>query len=141
MRSKQWLHISLAVIFALSGLALADKHGHGKHHGDDDDDQGRHYYSDHDRDEMRGWYHDRDDDHLPPGLAKKDRLPPGLERQLQVSGTLPPGLRKKLMPCPEELEERLPPPPAGYQHFVIGGHVALVNPSTYLVLDIFHFER
>jgi hypothetical protein len=24
---------------------------------------------------------------------------------------------------------------------VIGGHVALVNPSTYLVLDLFHFER
>jgi Ni/Co efflux regulator RcnB len=142
MRSKRWLHICLAVIFALSGMALADKHGHGKHHhDDDDDDQGRHYYSEHDRDRMRGWYHDRDDDHLPPGLAKRDRLPPGLERQLQVRGTLPPGLRKKLMPCPEELEQRLPPPPVGYQHFVIGGHVALVNPSTYLVLDLFHFER
>jgi Ni/Co efflux regulator RcnB len=142
MRSKQWLHICLAMIFALSGTALADKHGHGKHHDDDDnDDQGRHYYSEHDRDQMRGWYHDRDDDHLPPGLAKRDQLPPGLERQLQVRGTLPPGLRKKMMPCPEELAQRLPPPPDGYQHFVIGGHVALVNPNTYLVLDVFHFER
>ena len=142
MRSKRWLHICMAVIFALSGMALADKHGHGKHHDDDDndDDQGRHYYSEHDRDQMRGWYRDHDD-RLPRGLAKRDELPPGLEKQLRVRGTLPPGLREKMMPCPEELEQRLPPAPQGYQHFVIGGHVALVNPSTYLVLDIFHFER
>src|SRR5580693_5203013 len=76
----------------------------------------------------------------PPGLAKKDQLPPGLEKQLRVRGTLPPGLCKKMMPCPEELARRLPPPPEGYQNLVIGGHVALVNPHTYLVLDIFHVE-
>lgn len=139
MRSKPWLYVCIAVIFGMSGMALADEHGHGKHH-DDDDDQGRHYYSEHDRDAMRGWYHDHDD-HLPPGLAKRDQLPPGLERQLRVRGTLPPGLRGMMTPCPEELEQRLPPPPEGYRHFVIGGHVALVNPNTYLVLDIFHFER
>jgi hypothetical protein len=52
--------------------------GHGKH--DNDDNQGRQYYSQHDRDEMRGWYHGQDDDRLPPGLAKKDQLPPGLEK-------------------------------------------------------------
>jgi hypothetical protein len=89
---------------------------------------------------MRGWYHDRGDN-LPPGLAKRDQLPPGLERQLRVRGTLPPGLRKKMLPCPEELERRLPPPPRGCAHVVVGGHVVLVNRSSYLVLDIFHFER
>ena len=81
------------------------------------------------------------DDHLPPGLAKRDQLPPGLEKQLRLRGTLPPGLRKKMEPCPEELEHRLPPPPTGCAHVVIGGHVVLVNRSTYVVLDIFHFER
>jgi Ni/Co efflux regulator RcnB len=139
MRSKPWLYICMAVIFTMSGMAIAGEHGHGKHH-DDDDDQGKRYYSEHDRDEMRGWYQDHGD-HLPPGLAKRDQLPPGLEKQLRARGTLPPGLREKMMPCPEELEQRLPPPPEGYRHFVIGGHVALLNPSTYLVLDIFHFER
>ena len=140
MRSKPWLSICVASILVMSGVALADKHGH-KHHGDDDgDDQGRHYYSEHDQNEMREWYRDRDD-HLPPGLAKKDQLPPGLERQLQVRGTLPPGLRKKMTRCPEDLEQRLPPPPQGYAHMVIGGHIVLVNPQTYLVLDIFHLER
>jgi hypothetical protein len=57
----------------------------------------------------------------PRGFAKRDQLPPGLERQLRVRGTLPPGLRKKLSPCPEELEGRLPPPPRGCAHVVIGG--------------------
>ncbi len=45
------------------------------------------------------------DDHqsnLPPGLARKDQLPPGLERQLVRRGTLPPGLEKRIRPCPEE---------------------------------------
>jgi Ni/Co efflux regulator RcnB len=130
----------LAVSIVLSGVARADKHG--KHDRDDDDDQGRHYYSDHDRDYMRDWYHDHDHgDHMPPGLAKRDQLPPGLERQLRVRGTLPPGLRKKMMPCPEEIERRLPPPPVNCEHVVIGGHVVLVNRSSYVVLDIVHFER
>jgi Ni/Co efflux regulator RcnB len=131
------------VIVALTGAGLADEHGHGhkKHHDrDDDDDRGDHYYREHERGEMRGWYHDRRDN-LPPGFAKRDQLPPGLERQLRVRGTLPPGLRKKMLPCPEELEGRLPPPPRGCAHVVIGGHVVLVNRSSYMVLDIFHFER
>ena len=129
----------LALSLALSGVARADGHGHDH---DRDDDRDRHYYSDHDRDYMRDWYHDHDrDNHLPPGLARRDQLPPGLERQLRVRGTLPPGLRKRMMPCPEEVEHRLPPPPPGCAHVVIGGHVVLVNQSSYAVLDIFHAER
>jgi Ni/Co efflux regulator RcnB len=139
MQLKLGLSVCAALMLALSMPALAEGHGHGKHH-DDDDDQGRYYYSDHDRAMMRDWYRDRDD-HLPPGLAKRDQLPPGLEKQLVVRGTLPPGLRKKMRHCPEELERQLPPPPPGCEHTVIGGHVVLVNSSTYMVLDIFHFER
>jgi Ni/Co efflux regulator RcnB len=135
--------IGCATLFALfSGLAIAGDHGHGKH-GDRDDDSGRAYYSDHDRDQMHRWYEQREGDHddLPPGLARHDRLPPGLEKQLRVKGTLPPGLRKKMYPCPEEVERQLPPPPPGCEHTVIGGHVVLVNRSTYVVLDIIHFEQ
>ena len=142
MRSQLWLCLLVASTLGISGQALADDHGHGKghdkHHGRDDD-HGRRYYGDHDRDEMRHWYHNQGD-HLPPGLAKRDRLPPGLEKQLRVRDTLPPGLRKKMYPCPLELERRLPPPPPGCGHFAIGGHIVLVNRSSYMVLDIFHFE-
>jgi hypothetical protein len=88
---------------------------------------------------MRGWYQENYD-HLPAGLAERDRLPPGLERQLIVRGTLPPGLRKKMLRCPEDMERRLPPPPPDCEHVVIGGHVVLLNRRTFLVVDVFHLE-
>jgi hypothetical protein len=123
-----------------SNFALAQGHGNGNGKGHDkhgDDDQG--YYKDHDREAARGWY-DEHESHLPPGLTKKDRLPPGLERQLVRRGTLPPGLQKRLQPCPEDLERRLPPPPPECAHVLIGGHVVLLNQRTNIVVDIVHFE-
>jgi hypothetical protein len=137
MGRKLWLIFSLGLALA-SSPAAGQGHGHDKHH-DRHDDENRYLYTDHDRDEIRGWYHEHED-HLPPGLAKRDRLPPGLEKQLVRRGTLPPGLRKKIHPCPVELERRLPPPPPGYAHTVISGHIVLVNRKTYAVLDVFHFE-
>jgi len=45
---------------------------------------------------------------LPPGLAKKDHLPPGLEGQLQRNGTLRPGLQERVQPLPHSCADRLP---------------------------------
>jgi Ni/Co efflux regulator RcnB len=135
----------IAVFFALSGStarAQDDDHDHGHGHGHERHGDWDHRSYDQDRDEIRHWYRDREDHRdLPPGLAKRDRLPPGLERQLIVRGTLPPGLRRRIEPCPEDLERRLPPPPEGYEHVIVGGHIVLLNRKTYFVLDIFHFER
>jgi hypothetical protein len=77
---------------------------------------------------------------LPPGLAKRDRLPPGLERQLVVRGTLPPGLRAKMHRCPEDFERRLPPPPPQCEHVFIGGHVVLLNRANFQIVDVIHLE-
>ena len=154
MLSKKMLYFASAVLMLClaPGTAFADRdhdrgddddHGHGHGHGHayghekHDRDEDRHYYREHDR-ELHDWY-DGHRDHLPPGLAKRDELPPGLERQLVVRGTLPPGLRGRMRPCPREVEEMLPPPPEGYVHTVIGGHIALVNRRTFFVLDVFHF--
>lgn len=153
MSSNKWLYLTAALALSLSTSVMqAQGNGHGYGHekhadrdnGDrDDQDRGRdkeerHYYREHDR-ELHDWYLGHRD-HLPPGLAKRDELPPGLERQLVVRGTLPPGLRSRMHPCPVEVEGYLPPPPAGYMHTVIGGHIALVNRKTFFVLDVFHFE-
>lgn len=142
-----------AAFFLTAGLALAAQgnsqgHGHGRGHGHghghDRDDQGDHddhyghYYSE-DHDAIRYWYHEHYRN-LPPGLAKRDRLPPGLERQLEVRGTLPPGLRKKIEPCPPELIEELPPPPPDCEHVIIGGHIVLLNRANFQIVDVFHFE-
>jgi len=73
---------------------------------------------------------------LPPGLAKRETLPPGLEKQLRERGTLPPGLQKKIQPLPVELERQLTPIPTGYRRVVIAGNVIVMNPTTGLIYDI-----
>ena len=129
---RRWFYLALALALSVDAkLVLADGQGHG--HERQEDRQG----DDDDRD--HGYYREHADD-LPPGLARRDALPPGLERQLRVRGTLPPGLQRRMRPCPVEVERFLPPPPPGYTHTVIGGHIVLVNPKTYFVLDVFHFE-
>jgi hypothetical protein len=152
MSLKRWLYLSAAAAFSLStSLGLAQGHGNGNGHGNghgkekhveekrhEERAEERHYYREHDR-ELHEWYRAHYSN-LPPGLAKRDRLPPGLERQLVVRGTLPPGLQKKMTPCPAEVERYLPPPPVGYVHTVIGGNIVLVNRKTFFVLDVFHFE-
>src|SRR4051794_30933080 len=110
-------------------------HGHSERHGHA---YGREKYRDHDRD-IHSWYRAHYA-HLPPGLAKRDRLPPGLERQLIVNGTLPPGLRTNMHPCPRELEVMLPPPPPNYVHVVIGGNLVMYNRATFQIGDILHID-
>jgi len=124
-----------------SNVAMAQGHGngHGKGHDKHGDDDTEDYYKDHDREAMRGWY-DKHENNLPPGLAKRDRLPPGLEKQLVRRGTLPPGLQKRLQPCPRDLERQLPPPPPECAHLLIGGHIVLLNQRTNVVVDVVHFE-
>lgn len=146
--------IALLSLALSTTFAVAQGNGHGRDKHDDEDDR-RHErqdrdhgnghpherherYADHDRD-IRGWYRAHYD-HLPPGLEKRDHLPPGLARQLVVNGTLPPGLRKKMQPCPRELEVMLPPPPPNYVHVVIGGNLVLYNRASFQIADVFHFE-
>ena len=73
---------------------------------------------------------------LPPGLAKKDRLPPGLERQVQRNGTLPPGLQKKVQPLPEPCEARLPRLPEEWTRVELSGRILLLDSSRRIV-DLF----
>jgi hypothetical protein len=147
MRALQFIFAALLGILLLSGSPAfaqgnSQGHGHGKGHDkqrDDDDreDHGRYHY-DHNWEAIRGWYLENES-HLPPGLAKKDRLPPGLEKQLVRNGTLPPGLQKRFYPLPVELERRLPPPPPDCAHVLISGHIVLLNRRTNLIVDVFSF--
>ena len=150
MKSRWWIAFCLAWVLPFTASAArAQGNGHGNGHGrGHDKDRGEDYdrdsrarYDDRDREVVRGWYaeHDRQGG-LPPGLAKRDQLPPGLEKQLVVRGELPPGLRKKIQPVPEDLVRELPPPPPDCEHVVIGGHIVLMNSKTSVVLDILHLE-
>ena len=144
MRSTRWMTAFAVGVFMLTGngaMAQGNGNGHGKGHDKHgaEDDQEDHYYQDRDRETARGWY-DEHQNNLPPGLAKKDRLPPGLEKQLVRRGTLPPGLQKRLQPVPVDLERRLPPPPPECGHVLVGGHIVLLNRRTNVVVDLVSFE-
>src|SRR5215472_17314070 len=142
MRNAKWMAAAaLGVLMLTSSCSHAYGQGKGKgkgHNKHGDDGQGEQYYGARDRDEARVWYN-RHESNLPPGLAKRDRLPPGLEKQLARNGTLPPGLQKRIQPVPVELERRLPPPPPDCSHLFISGHIVLLNRKTNLIVDVFAF--
>ncbi len=79
------------------------------------------------------------DSSLPPGLAKRGRLPPGLERQVQRNGTLPPGLQRRLQPFPVALTQQLAPLPSGISRVFLGNRVLVVD-QAYRVLDLFMLD-
>jgi len=70
---------------------------------------------------------------LPPGLAKRDSLPPGLQKQLDRNGRLPPGLDRRALP--EDLEKRLPAR-TDTERVIVDNDVVLIEKGTDLVLDV-----
>jgi hypothetical protein len=73
---------------------------------------------------------------LPPGLAKKSQLPPGLQKQLMRNGKLPPGLEKRSLPI--ELERKLSPLPKGYVRLKVGENVLILKTNTDTIVDIIY---
>jgi hypothetical protein len=73
---------------------------------------------------------------LPPGLAKRDALPPGLRNQLRERGALPPGLQKRLVPVPAPLVGRLPAIPSYYHRYFIGDDLIVIDTRTNRIVTI-----
>jgi len=78
---------------------------------------------------------------LPPGLAKRDSLPPGLAKQLRERGELPPGLQKRLTTVPRPLATRLPRLPGYYDRYFAGDDLLVIdrrsNRIVSLIPDVF----
>jgi hypothetical protein len=73
---------------------------------------------------------------LPPGLAKREALPPGLRAQLRERGELPPGLQKRLVLVPASLGRRLPPVPPYYRRYFAGDDLLVIDTRTNLIAAI-----
>ncbi len=71
---------------------------------------------------------------VPPGLAKKQELPPGLQKHIEKHGELPPGLGGRSLP--EDLERSLAPLPHGYVRLKVGGAVIIMHQKTRVVFDV-----
>lgn len=68
---------------------------------------------------------------LPPGLAKRDRLPPGLQRHVERTGQLPPGLQKRVT---DGVERRLP----GHEAEIRGTDLLLKDATTGEIVKVIH---
>lgn len=73
---------------------------------------------------------------LPPGLAKREELPPGLRKQLRERGTLPPGLQKRLVVVPDPLVRRLPPVPPHSRRYFAGSDLIIIDRQRNVILGI-----
>jgi hypothetical protein len=73
---------------------------------------------------------------LPPGLAKRESLPPGLRRQLVERGALPPGLRRYLVDVPGPWQTRLPAIPSHYHRYFAGDDLIVVDTRTNRIVAI-----
>ena len=64
---------------------------------------------------------------LPPGLAKRRTLPPGLRQQLREKGALPPGLREYYTPVPADWNGRFPAIPVYYSRYFVGRDLIIID--------------
>lgn len=71
---------------------------------------------------------------LPPGLAKKGKLPPGIAKQLARNNHLPPGLEYR--PLPHDLIVQIPPLQPGYIYRIVDNRVLLIRAASNLILDV-----
>ncbi len=142
MRRISWIFV---LVFGLSfSLSIAAPQGKGKAVSKEKSNtqkktkaagqaaEGRAFGKDQEK-TVRNWFSENG---LPPGLAKREQLPPGLQGQLQKNGTLPPGLQKRIQPLPKALERSLPKPSPGLKRGIIGGDLVLVEETSKKVLDI-----
>ncbi len=149
MRTR-WLYAGAMALLALtSTTALAQGHGRGRGHdkgeppgqAKKEDRQDEAQFRDQDREYANNWYYheyrgDRDNRReLPPGLRDRDRLPPGIERQVQRGWVIDRDYRQQLYPVPVVLVRRFAPPPEGCRYVFFGGRIVLVDPG-FRVLDM-----
>ncbi len=94
-------------------------------------------FTNYDRQNIRGCFSDASI--LPPEQARRDRLPPGLERQIERNATLPLALEQRAEPLPDACAARLPRLPADWSRVVLGNRVVLLDPGN-RVADQFNLD-
>lgn len=142
-----------ALALALSAPVLADPGGKGK-----DKDKGKgasHSAAEHapgkngahgaptfsggERDQITAYFHAHPEarSQLPPGLAKKGKIPPGWQKKLVRGKPIPDDVWAYRVPLPHEILVQLPPPPPGVIHVRIHDRIVRVIEKTHELLDEF----
>ncbi len=138
--STRIIKLILAVLPALvlgSGCATLSESTSGRVVVQNDNARVEVAFNEHDRERIYGYYnYKHKGKKVPPGLAKKGKIPPGHQKQLERWGTLPPGLAGRSLPY--ELERDLSPLPGGYIRVKLGTDVAILDEKTRVVIDVIH---
>lgn len=127
-------------LLLLSGCTVAPERTSGRVVLEDENARVAVIFNERDRKRIRDYYQARHNkmssnkNSLPPGLAKREQLPPGLQRQIEKNGTLPPGLEGRRLP--KELESELSRLPKGYVRLEVGVDVVLMDSNTRIVVDV-----
>jgi hypothetical protein len=130
---KTCLPVCLAIA-ALTGLAGCETHPHaGEVRVHDRGYDVRVVFSDPDLRIIRDYYR-TDYRGLPPGLAKKGKIPPGHAYKLQRNQGIPPSVNWTYLPA--SVESRLSRLPEGYVRVIIGADVAILHTRTRVVVDL-----
>ncbi len=122
------MHERLSVYLAaglLAGLAGCETY---PHHGDV-----RVVFTDSDRRIIHDYYR-VDYRALPPGLARKGKLPPGHAKRFRTHQPLPPDVEWRHLPG--NVERQLSRLPDGYVRIVVGASVAIMNVRTRILFDV-----
>lgn len=131
MNKKLPLILLVAAVAGMAGCEVHPRYGDVQVHGRDYDV--RIGFSDRDRvlirDYYRGYYRG-----LPPGLAKKGKVPPGHAMKLYRNQPVPHGLQWQ--PLPDDLERRLSRLPDGYVRVTVGADVGIMNVRTRVIMDL-----
>lgn len=129
---KQTALAGMTALLALTACdTLPPRHGAIEVH--DRNAQVRVVFSDRDRALIHDYY-DRKHKGLPPGLAKKGKLPPGHAMQLERDGRLPPGIAYRQLP--DGLDRQLSRLPDGYVRIVLGADIGIMNSRTQVIVDV-----
>jgi hypothetical protein len=114
-----------AVFLALALPAIAGK------------DKGGPTFSGEERRKIEAWFakHPEERARLPPGLAKKGKVPPGWQKKLAKGKPVPKDLWEMRQELPKEILVKLPAPPEGVRVVRILDRVVKVREDTRELLD------
>ncbi len=131
MNRRSMLLFSAAALIGLSGCETHPYYGDVRVH--DRDYDVRVVFTDRDRVMIRDYYRDYYRG-LPPGLAKKGKIPPGHAHKLRRHYGVPPDASWQYLPA--DLERRLSRLPDNYIRVIVGTDVAILHTRTRVVLDL-----
>jgi Ni/Co efflux regulator RcnB len=137
IKASIWALLSCLLVFAFGGCLNAPSNASGRVVIEDDHGMIDIAFSDHDRSIIREYYgsaNKANNKPLPPGLAKKGKVPPGHQKQFMRQAQLPQDLQYQRLP--NDLEYRLSPLPEGYLRVMIDGSFVLFNEKTRVIFDV-----